>query len=257
MTRFYDAGHGKVLQFERLLVDEANMTAEELEAVLRQPKLAHGMLGWLREQLNPPAPQPVYTAPSDYVSRIVARSQARDWGFSNQQLTTLERELEGLDHAGPLSPVGVRIWLGSLEKTWQESMLWLKEETEAQGLEYCPHFDSVPTFRPGSEIKSKPRLACVGLDLTLWNPQDGIVPKQELPKLDSWPTVEVPQLLCLNPQLMQVMDGKNFPHLIVSGLVVGSDGVPYFDRDGQELLVCFYWVSDNWYSYALVRSREL
>ncbi len=63
MTRFYDVSHGKVLQFERLLVDEANMTAEELDAVLREPKLARGMVGWLREQLAPSAPDSTISDP--------------------------------------------------------------------------------------------------------------------------------------------------------------------------------------------------
>lgn len=258
MTRFYDAGHGKVLQFERLLVDEANMTAEEMEAVLREPKLAHGMLGWLREQLNPPVPQPSYTPVADYVDRIMARSELRGWGLTANHADGLWQQLEGINHAGPLSPVGVRIWLGkTLEHNWAETLAWLEDTAKEQGLEYYKYFDSVPEFRPGSEIKGKASLRAVGLDLSLWNPQGGIVPNDEFPNLPSWPSLEVPQLLCLNPELMHAMDGENFPFLMSSGLVVEGFSVPSFDRDGQKLSVGYGWPVNRWHFRAMVRPREL
>lgn len=258
MTRFYDVGHGKVLQFERLLVDEANMTAEELEAVLREPKLAHGMLGWLREQLTPPVPQPNYTPVADYVGRIMARSELRGWGLTGNHADALTQQLEGLDHAGPLSPVGVRVWLGkNLEYNWTETLAWLQDEAKAQGLEYNKYFDSMPSFYPGCEIKGKAKLTAVGLDLTLWNQHDGVVPHDERPKLPYWPSLEVPQLLCLNPELMQIMDGENFPYLMSAGFVVDDDFVPYFDRLSRGFGVGYYWADGLWYCSAVVRPREL
>jgi len=261
MTRFYDVNHGKVLQFERLLVDEANMTAEELEAVLCDPKLAHVMLSALREQLNPPpaaATQYSYTPTGELVSRIMARSQLRDWGFTTKQADTLGAQLEGLNHAGPLSPVSVRIWRGrGLAYNWAESMAWLEDEVKAQGLEYCKYFNGVPTFYEGSEIKGKPSLTAIGLDLTPWNRQDGVVPSEEWPKLKSWPSLEVPDLICLNPQIMHIMDGENFPHLMSPGLAIDSVRVPRFTRDAGRFYVRHHWADDAWCSYAIVRPREL
>lgn len=208
--------------------------------------------------LRPPVPQPSYTPVADYVDRIMARNELRDWGFTAKHADALRQQLEGLDHAGPLAPVGVRIWRGrDLAYNWAESIAWLQDEVKAQGLEYYKYFDSVPTFSPGSEIKGKHSLTAVGLDFSLWDPKDGLVPNEVRPQQPCWPSLEVPDLLCLNPQLIHIMDGENFPFLMATGLVVVSDDVPNFSRCERGFYVFYYWADDAWYPAAMVRSREL
>jgi hypothetical protein len=208
--------------------------------------------------LKPPVPQPSYTAVSDYVARIMARSELRGWGFTQKHADSLSAQLEGHDHAGPLAPVGVKMWLGrDLTFNWAERIAWLKDIVAAEGLTYYQYLDSTPTFHPGSEIKGNLSLAAAGLDLSLWHRQNGLVPNEVRAQQSCWPSLEVPDLLCLNPSLMHVMDGENFPFLMAPGLVVGSDRVPLFARDGREVYVFYYWAVGRWYFTAMVRSREL
>ena len=208
--------------------------------------------------LKPSVPQPSYTAVSDYVDRIMARSELRGWGFTQKHADALWLELEGHDHAGPLAPIGVKMWLGrDLAFNWAERIAWLNDTIAAEGLAYCKYFDSTPTFHPGSEIKGRLSLAAAGLDLSLWDRQNGLVPNEVRPKQSCWPSFEVPDLLCLNPSLMHVMDGENFPFLMAPGLVADSVNVPGFLRYGREVSVYCSWPDGGWYDSAMVTSREL
>lgn len=213
----------------------------------------------LKQALESPSSLPNYTSVDEYVDRIMARNELRDWGFTNKHADELRRQLKGHDHADRLSPVGVRIWRGrDLAYNWAESLAWLQDEVKAQGLEYCQNFDSEPTFYPGSEIKGKPNLTAVGLDL-MWDSKDGLVPSEvRYPRLywqrRSLLSLEVPDLLCLNPQLMHIMDGKTFPFLMAAGFDLL---VPGFYRNEDRLDVSCYWGGHRWRDSAVVCSRKL
>lgn len=207
--------------------------------------------------LAPSVSQPNYTAVSDYVDIIMARSKLRGWGFTKKHADAFSIELVACDHAGPLAPTGTSMWLGrDLAYNWAERVAWLKDVAAAEGLEYYQSFDSSPNFYPGSEVQGKLSLHAAGLDLSLWDLQNGLVPDNERPKQPRWPSLEVPDLLCLNPELLHLMDGKNFPYLMAPGLVVDSGHLPHFRRYGRRLYVRHRWAAFRWYFAAVVRFRE-
>lgn len=246
-----------------------DLSTEEVQNLIERgdlvKMLARANKAWLDRdtllsQLRPPTPVSGYSPVSSYVERIMARAKVRGWKLTQQHTDSLSAQLQGHDHTGPLAPVGASMWLGNLDFTWSELFLWLEDEARDQGLEYYQYFTSTPTFYSGSKQAGDPFLKAVGFDLSLWDPQNGVVPKEERKKAGRqyhWPSLEVPLLLCLNPGLMKVMDGTSFPFLMAPGLVVDSDYLPFFYRSGRELYVHHGWADRQWHYAAVVRFREL
>jgi hypothetical protein len=209
--------------------------------------------------LRPPMPRLNYTPVADLVDRIMERSSLRGWGFTKRHAVELHVQLAERDHIGPLAPVSVRIWRGrDLAYNWGESLVWLEDEVKAQGLEYHQYAYSVPTFYPGSEIKGRHSLTAVGLGFSFWNSENGFFPHQVRPKQACWSSLEVPDFLCLNPQLLHFMNGKTFPFLMSAGLVEGSNNVPFFYRDDERgFFILADSFDDRWQSAAMVHVHEL
>lgn len=260
MTRLFDMTVGQQTELWRIF-DAAGITLEEGEAILRQPRLAKYMASNLHFHLNPDVPMPNFTPVANYVERIMTRSAERGWGLGMKHVNELSAQLANLDHDGPLGPVSVRIWLGqTLEYNWVETMAWLNDELMGQGVEPILNIDSVPTFRPGSEITGEASLTAVELDLSPWNAGDCIVPNRILPKLPCWPSLEVLHLLCLNPDRIHAMDDYgDCPFLLVPGL--DFDGsVLGFRADGprgegfRDILL---GLDEQWWTATMPRPREL
>lgn len=198
-----------------------------------------------------------WTPVGDYVDRIMKRSELRGWGFTEDDVKKLVYALH--DHFGNLYPTSVSMWLGKdLKFNWSELMLWIKDEVEALGYEFTEYFDvSRLSFFPGSEMSGKKSMDIVDLDLqTFWNPNEGIVVRDEKPRRKKWPGLEVAVMLALNPQIYIMMDGKVVPYMLAAGLVVGSDGLPHFNRDGREVYVSDFWDDSQWYNTTMVSFRE-
>lgn len=264
MTRLYDTTIGQFDQFKRLLAETGNLTAEDVDAVLKQPKLAKGMVDWLREQLNPPIrlPEGLLTPVGELVDRFMARSELRKWGFTSKDADKLHHQLAGHNHAGVLMPVGVSTWLGkNLRYNWSEALAWMFDTARELGLSPQDYIgDATLEFYQDSEIRGRRKLEAVGLDfMTFRDRQAGIVPRDVRATHQGrrWPSLEVPYFLALNPGYMKAMDGGDIPFLIASGLVVRSAYVPYFDRFERKFYAGDDWADNRWYDTAMVDFREL
>lgn len=200
------------------------------------------------------------TPVSEYVDRIMARSELRGWGFTQTDAKELAAKLH--DHYGPLTPTGVSIWLGNnLEFNWTEMIAWIKDEVEDVGFTFEERFspDYQLSFYPGSEQSGNRKLGVVDLDLsTFWDPTDGVVSKYvRLKRPESkWPGLEVPLFLALNPQVYVAMDGKTIPYMLAAGLVVYDDSLPGFNRHDRMVYVGGDWDSNHWRNTSVVAFRE-
>ncbi len=205
-----------------------------------------------------PALAPIAWRPiSRYAAKIEEWNKMRGWGLTKAQITAFAATL--VDHLDPLHPTGISLWLGrDLPFNWEEAMACLKLEVEALGEKFKPYFESNRiSFFPGSEQSGKRKLTVALLDLqTYWNPTDGVVPN-EVRKIEKrLPGLEVAWLLALNPEVYLAIDYKTIPGLVATGLVVDSDGVPFFVRDSDEAYVDDYWADNHWNDYSVVRFRE-
>ncbi len=267
---------GTYKQAERLLelVGELNPTTDQLQNLFGAGDLLKQMAATDLSQvdrlsfaavldgtLKLPVPSIPWTPVKEYVERIMDRSEIRGWGLTKTQAAKLATQLATHDHAGPLTPTGVSIWLGkNLEYNRAEAIAWLEDEVKALGFSFTDHIGSGRTlFYPGSQVTSKRQIHAVSLDLgKFWNPTDGLIPRQVRAKdQQRWPGLEVFWLLALNPRVYVAMDGKIVPYMFAPGLVVDSDYLPRFDRNGRECYVDDHWDDSTWCKAALVAFREL
>ena len=216
----------------------------------------------LRAALNPPKPPVPWTAVSDYYDLIVARAELRGWKLPKKQLDALKAQLDNLDHASPLKPVGISMWLGQdLAYNRAEAIAWLKDVVEAKGLTFVDYTGEGRTsFNQGSAREGRPSISACGLDLqTHWNPTDGVIPKElrEASPTTCWPGLELFWLMALNPDVYLAIDFENIPGLLAPGLVVGSARLPCFGRVGREAWVGSYWADRRWNRFSFVVFREL
>jgi hypothetical protein len=204
-----------------------------------------------------------WTPTSELIDRIMKRSEKRGWGFTKTDADKLAITMH--DHCGDLYPTSVKLWLGkTLKFNWYELMLWIKDEVEALGYEFKERFSvSQLSFFPGSEMSGKKSLEIADLDLqTFLKPNDGVEVKDERPRREKWPGLEVAVMLALNPQIYIMMDGRVVPYMLVAGLAVGSNlgssciYVPYFYRNGLELDVYDYWDGHRWGQATIVSFRD-
>lgn len=180
-----------------------------------------------------PAPKSInWTPVSEYAEKIAARSKLRGWGLTMAQIDTFAATLK--DHAGPLLPTGISLWLGrDLQYNWDEAIAWLNDEVTARNEKFQPYFyASQLSFYPGSGQSGKRKLTAVGLDIdTFWDRTNGLNLKETRPHRATWPGLEVAWLLALNPQACLEIDRKTIPAFCAPGLVVDSGSVPCFDYD--------------------------
>ncbi len=162
-----------------------------------------------------------FTPVHEYVERIMARSELRGWGFTGKHADELRKQLTGLDHSNALSPIGVQIWRGNdLEYNWTEAVAWLIDEAKSFACENVvqPWLLRKPCFLPGSEITGDQALIAVQIDLHLWSYLDGMLWNIEKDCQSRWPSIEIPDTLALNPHIIQLMDGYNYPMWMVPGI---------------------------------------
>jgi hypothetical protein len=205
-----------------------------------------------------PAPKSInWTPVNEYAEKIAARSKLRGWGLTKAQIDSFAATLK--DHAGPLLPTGISLWLGrNLQYNWDEAMAWLNDEVSARNEKFKPYFDaSRLSFYPGSEQSGKRKLTAVGLDIdVLWDRTNGFSPKGTRPHRATWPGLEVAWLLALNPQVYLGIDYETIPAFWAPGLVVGSDSVPYFSHGTDEAFIGDYWDVYQWCVSSVVSFRE-
>ncbi|OVE78638.1 hypothetical protein BVY00_02260 [bacterium G20] len=263
----YDTPYGKVTQFERKLA-EAGLDGSMIDAINKKRGLAKSWVEDLRQRLNPTSVVSAklvhgrFTPVDQLVDKIMARSELRNWGFTDEHPQALREQLAGREHAGPLAPVGVTIWrgVGNLAYNWAESLAWWSDEMKVIGLNPVDYLSELePKLYPNRESSLRPMLQACNLDFyTFWDPKNGIVPRdvRNAHPMRKWPALEVIDFLALNPHYAAIMDGENYPFLMAAGLVVDSGRVPYFRRDGRGVYARYDWDGRRWGGTAMVAFRE-
>lgn len=266
------ATFGQFRQVEQFILSlfGDNPTTEEVQRFLAAGDLFKLMSGAdlskvdrgaFKALLTPPRPPIPWTAVSEYASRIAARNELRGWKLPKKQLDALKAQLESLDHASDFQPVGISMWLGQdLAYNRAEAIAWLKDVVEAKGLTFGDYTGEGRTgFYQGSEQLGSKVVSACGLDLGLWRPTEGIVPKEVRDAYPDtrWPGLELFWLMALNPDVYLGIDYENIPGLLAPGLVVGSGYLPYFDRFEREVWVDVVSANDRWSEYFFVAFREL
>lgn len=187
----------------KLLLECEDLTMVDLDA-LRALLMVEPNISW--------------TPVSELTDRIMRRSALRNWGFTQEDADKLTAELH--EHYGPLCPTSVMIWLGNLEYSISEMLIWLDDELVTRGCQFTWDFnDKDVCFFAGSEISGERRLVVVDLDLR------NTFTRQQYKFMDSFrkerlPGIETVSLLALNPQLLVKMDGEIVPDIIAAGLCV-------------------------------------
>jgi hypothetical protein len=151
MASLHDVTVGQDIEFKRVLA-KAGMNSDMLEAVIKRPELAEGMVGWLHEQLSPPAPEPIMT---DFVSLAVDGSKTSrllksgvfdehssnitDYNFPNQRQgkETIEVTLLNLDQWAATEDVIVAgEACGLVPLTESELLAWAARD-HSLGRQFC------------------------------------------------------------------------------------------------------------------------
>src|SRR5258708_36411843 len=81
-----------------------------------------------------------FTPVSQYADRVLARCEQRGWEFESKARDPIMRlalkHTVLREHAGPLQPTGVQMWLGrDLAYNWAGGLALLKDELEATGVD--------------------------------------------------------------------------------------------------------------------------
>lgn len=179
-----------------------------------------------------------WTPVGQYVRLIMARSELRHWGFTQDDADRLAVALK--DHRGVSNLTAVNIWLGHrLDYNWREAMLWLTDEMNKLDCGLQTYFGKGKlSFLPGSERRGSRELNAVNLDLSDFRVVGESVGPRELRSVrKSWPGLEIAWFLALNPQALAVMDGKKAPCIFAPGLIHNAVGMPHFSCDNREARV--------------------
>lgn len=176
-----------------------------------------------------------WTPVNRYVQLIMARSELRHWGFTQDDADKLEHALK--DHRGVSKLTAVNIWLGyRLDHNWHEAMLWLTDEINKLGCDVQTYFGKGKlSFLPGSERRGSRELSVFDLDLSDFREVGESISPRELRSVrESWPGLEIAWFLALNPQVFVAMDGKKIPCIFAPGLTHNSVGMPHFSCNNRE-----------------------
>lgn len=174
-----------------------------------------------------------WTPVGEYADKIRVWNQARGWGLTEKHIGALERKLQATPHAGDLLPTSVTLSLGKgVSYDWREAMACLKVELRnLLGTGYWGFGERVSpellqSFS-GSEPKRGLYAAPAKLDLQEFYSANMRVDAIRTPDR-KWPGTEVPWLLALNPQIVEMMTSVQIPQLgripalIAAGLCAGG-----------------------------------
>ena len=251
MTRLHDVTVGKFDQFKRVLA-EADLDGELVDAVLRQPKLADGMVGWLREQLNPPAPDlsELFVSLEDQIANVRRWNTERNWGFTDADFDAVD--LSPSEHSGLVVDV-IAVYLpdqgktSGIPRTFEE--LWdIASSIQPGKWRYESLKSDKKHLRLLDGIEHTPGIRRVTIDLGAnWDTQDGIRPMDVRGK-DSV-HAEALAAAAHFPNWVQAMDGERVPYVWMPGYQVTIPGyeawrcLPYLDWDsvGREVELYADW----------------
>lgn len=219
MTRLHDVTVGKFDQFKRVLA-EADLDGELVDAVLRQPKLADGMVVWLREQLNPPAPDlsELFVSLEVQLANVRNWNQMRGWGFTDADFDSID--LTPVEHTGLVVDV-IAVYLpdqgktSGIQRTFEE--LWdIASSIQPGKWRYESLKSDKKHLRLLDGIEHVPGIRRVTIDLGAnWDPQEGIRP-MDVRGPDSV-HAEALAAAAHFPDWVQAMDGERVPYVWMPG----------------------------------------
>lgn len=257
MTRLHDVTVGKFDQFKRVLA-EADLDGELVDAVLRQPKLADGMVGWLREQLAPPLPE-LFVSLEVQLANVRNWNQMRGWGFTDADFDAID--LTPLNHTGLVVDVIV-VYLpdkgktSGIQRTFEE--LWdIASSIQPYNWRYESLKSDPKHLRLLDGIEHTPGIRRVTLDLGAnWDTTNGIRPVDVRGK-DSV-HAEALAAAAHFPGWVQAMDVERVPYVWLPGYQVTLPGgeawrlVPYLNWDSVygKVNLSAHWDDYRNYSWA-------
>jgi hypothetical protein len=266
MTRLHDVTVGKFDQFKRVLA-EADLDGELVDAVLRQPKLADGMVGWLREQLNPPAPDlsELFVSLEDQLANVRRWNTERNWGFTDADFDSVD--LTPVEHSGLVVDV-IAVYLpdegktNGIQRTFEE--LWTVAKAQQPNAWRWDELKSDKKhLRLLDGIEHSPGIRRVTIDLGAnWDTTNGIRPMDVRGK-DSV-HAEALAAAAHFPNWVQAMDGERVPYVWMPGyqVTIPGDGawrrVPdlFWDQFSRLVLLSAYWDDYRYYYWACPVRRE-
>jgi len=176
-----------------------------------------------------------WTPVKQYAQLIMERSELRQWGFTQGDVSELVRVLK--DHQGISNLTAVNIWLGHrLSYNWEEATLWLTDEMRKLGCDLQTYFGRGKlSFLPGSELRGSRKLGVTNLDFSDFREVGESQSPHKLRTIQkSWPGLEIAWFLALNPQVFISMDGKEAPCIFAPGLTHNAVGMPHFSCNNRE-----------------------
>ncbi len=226
MTRLHDVTIGKFDQFKRVLA-EADFDGELVDAVLKQPRLAGGMVGWLREQLNPPVPDlsELFVSLEVQLANVRNWNAMRGWGFTDADFDAID--VTPVEHSGLVVDV-IAVYLpdqgktSGIQRTFEE--LWdIASSVQPSKWRYESLKSDKKHLRLLDGIEHTPGIRRVTLDLGAnWDRQNGICPIDVRGK-DSV-HAEALAAAAHFPDWIQAMDGERVPYVWMPGYQVTIPG---------------------------------
>jgi hypothetical protein len=251
MTRLHDVTVGKFDQFKRVLA-EADLDGELVDAVLKQPQLAGGMVGWLREQLNPPSPDlsELFVPLEVQLSNARRWNAERNWGFTDADFDAIDHT--PAIHTGLVVDVIV-VYLpddgktSGIQRTFEE--LWdVASSIQPNNWRYESLKSDMKHLRLLDGIEHKPCIRRVTLDLGAnWDTTKGILSVDVRGKNSVH--AEALAAAAHFPDWVQAMDGERVPYVWMPGYQVTISGdeawrrLPYlfWSRDDRRVELSASW----------------
>jgi hypothetical protein len=267
MTRLHDVTVGKFDQFKRNLA-EAGLDSELVDAVLRRPKLADGMVSWLRQHLNSPAfpdRSELFVSLEGQIANVRRWNEERVWGFTDDEFNAID--LTPVRHSGLVVDV-VAVYLpdrdtvSGVQRTFEE--LWtVAAQRQPNACRWDELKSDTEHLRLLDGIEHRPGIRRVTIDLGAnWDPQNGIRPMDVRGK-DSV-HAEVLAAAAHFPKWIQAMEDEGSPYVWMPGYqatIPGDEGWPgvpclYWDSTTRQVELGTTYESAPYYHWACPVRRE-
>jgi hypothetical protein len=221
---------GTLTQAIRLLeiIKEGKLNSAQVQRLIEMPGVIAELakvevrpnIHAIRSLLN--NPEPIFWTPVQMYPRLVAeRAKERKWPISQMQINQLELGLRHLDHFRPYYPIGLDIWLGNIELTALEAILWIYDWFSEKSAPTI-YFDCKTIKDANHEcLGNRPEIKVRRYDLATFRyteRTDHIANENISWARDFWPGTDGLYLIAMNPQYFSAIDYEIVPSLRLIGL---------------------------------------
>lgn len=271
MTRLFDTTLGQFDQFKRILAEQANMTAEEVAAVCKDPELAVVMLEALRAKRDADPFESFASkvmSASDWMA-VLRRYNTLYWDnrFTDEDFATAEAQLSeiGEDHTQSVRGLfGFHVVFGSVKETVEMWMRVFKGELPNAELWDTLQFDEKHFRLHETALTYEPGIHLVHVNLvSYWEPKDGRtideVRPQAIAAKEHLAQLELLSIWGVLTDLFQCQNGTDLPFTDMAGTEITVPGSSASDAWRHVLYVFWYpenrkgWVHARW---AVHRNQE-